>query len=148
MRKAATLLAAMATVLVAVTTADAGAVKEGRFIGTPSCTADNAGRVSCDARVAGLPDGAGALVLYQTEWHCTAIPSIEVIADNALSAGAYATNGREFTVWNMARFPTFYEVLFQTNFGCPDEAWTAVRYTSVSIALTSGLTYSVGTLEP
>jgi hypothetical protein len=149
MRKVVIPLLALAATLIA--TATAGAADSGRFIGTPSCTGNDAGFVSCDARVAGLrPHDGNALLFFQTEWHCTAIPSIEVLADNALSAGAPVSNGREFTVWNTARYPTFYEVIFQTDFGCPGDAWTATRYTSAVISLNypDGPTYSIGTIEP
>ena len=59
-------------------------------------------------------------------------------------------NGRLFTVSNGSRTPQFYEIIFQTNFGCAGDVWKAVRYTNVTLQLfpNTDVTYSIGTLYP
>jgi hypothetical protein len=149
------LLVAVASAL--VLTATAGAVSGGRFVGTPTCTADPVdpnstdagGAVTCTARVAGLEQPDLASLYYTTEWACTADQSITVLADNALQTGASVKNGRIFTVSSLARHPRFYENIFGVDFGCPGDNWTAVSYTDVTISLLiSGLSYDVGTVYP
>jgi hypothetical protein len=151
MKKIITLL--VTTVLVAlVVTTPAGAASDGKFVGTPpTCTADTGGNVECTARVAGLTEPAFAYLVYQTEWVCTADESITVIANNAIwQLSGPVMNGRIFSVSNGVRDPLFYEAIFQIDFGCPGDAWTAVRNTNVTIALIFGsdISYNVGTVYP
>ena len=143
------LLFAILTAALAVT-GTARAVSTARFVGTPTCTADNHGNVACTARVAGLTErGDLAYVFYQTEWACIADPSIKVVADNGLTTAEVIQNGRPFTVSNGARHPRFYEIIFGIDFGCAGDAWTAVRYTNVTIVLLfSNLNYNLGTVYP
>src|SRR5947207_9370893 len=137
MKKLSLLVAVMAAL---VLTATAGAVRGARVVGTPTCTAaptdnstDIGGAVTCTARVVGVEHaGDLASLFFGTEWACTADQSIEVFADNALQSGAGVANGRIFTVSSLARHPRFYEVVFGIDFGCPGDAWTAVRYTDVT----------------
>jgi hypothetical protein len=148
MKKVILTIAAVLAALVVI--APAGAASGGKFVGVPECTADDHGNVTCTARVAGLTDGGdAAYVVYQTEWACIADPSITVNATNGYIIPDPIQNGRLFTVHNGARDPLFYENIFQIDFGCPGDAWTAVRYTNVTVALFfSGLTYNVGTIYP
>jgi hypothetical protein len=141
----------LTTVLVAlVVIAPAGAASGGRFVGVPECTADDHGNVTCTARVAGLTDrGDLAYVVFEMEWACIADPSITVTATTGDFIVEPIQNGRLFTVYNAGRDPLFYEIIFGIDFGCPGDAWTAVRYTNVTVALFfSGLTYNVGTIYP
>jgi hypothetical protein len=141
------------TVLAAlVVTAPASARSDGRFVGSPTCTADDHGNMTCTARAAGLSEGTSLVFLsYQTVWACIADPSITVVADNGISGpGGPIYNGREFTVSNGARSPLFYEIIFGIDFGCADDAWAAVRYTNVTLQLYPNIdvTYDVGTVYP
>lgn len=141
------------TVLAAlVVTAPASASTDGKFVGSPTCTGDNHGNVMCTARVAALNEGESLVFLwYQTVWACIADPSITVVANNGISLpGGPVYNGREFTVSNGARSPLFYEIILGIDFGCPGDAWTAVRYTNVTLQLYPNIdvTYDVGTLYP
>ena len=147
----------IAVVAALVVTATAGAVSGGRFIGTPACTADPTdpnstdvgGGVTCTARVAGLTNPDLANLYFMTEWACTADQSITVSADNSVHFGASVKNGSIFTVSGAAHHPRFYEIIFGVDFGCPGDAWTALRYTDVTIVLlSSGLSYNVGTVYP
>lgn len=140
------------TVLVALAvTATAAAASGGKFVGSPTCTADSGGNVSCGAKVAGLTDAALAVVSYQTEWVCDADQSITVLADNGPHGPSEPLkNGHTFTVSNGARSPLFYEIIFGIDFGCPGDAWTAARYIDVTIRLMFGsnISYEVGTVYP
>jgi hypothetical protein len=141
----------LTTVLVAlVVIAPAGAASGGRFVGVPECTADDHGNVTCTARVAGLTDGVDlAYVVFEMEWACIADPTITVTATTGDFIVDRIQNGRLFTVHNSGRDPLFYEIIFGIDFGCPGDAWTAVRYTNVTVALYfSGLSYNVGTIYP
>lgn len=135
-----------------VVTAPASATNDGRFVGYPTCTADDHGNITCTARAAGLSEGASLVFLwYQTEWACIADPSTTVVADNGISApGGPIYNGHEFTVSNGARSPLFYEIIFGIDFGCAGDAWTAVRYTNVTLQLYPNIdvTHDVGTVFP
>jgi hypothetical protein len=121
-------------------------------VGSPTCTGDDHGNDTCTARVAGLSEKTSLVFLwYQTEWARVADPSITVLADNGISApGGPVENGREFTVSNGARSPQFYEIIFGIDFGCPGDAWTATRYTDVTLQLYPNIdvTYDVGAVYP
>jgi hypothetical protein len=139
----------VAVVAALVVTATAGAVSGGRFVGTPTCTADSAGSVECSARVAGLTSPDLANLAFVTEWDCAADQSIKVFAGNVIHFGATVQNGHVFTVSNQAHYPTFYELLYGVDYGCPGEAWTAVEYTDVTITFVyASLSYNVGTVYP
>lgn len=132
-------------------TATASAGSGGKFVGHPQCTADNRGNVSCAARVAGLSDQSLVFLWFQTTWACVADPNITIVADNGPTAPTGPVrNGRLFTVTNGARTPQFYEIIFQTDFGCSGDAWTVVRYTNVRLQLfpNTDVTYDIGTLSP
>jgi hypothetical protein len=147
MKKLALFIAVVAALAV---TGTAGAVSGGKFVGTPTCTANAFGAVACTARVAGLTDSPTlAMLFFETEWACTADQSITLLAGNVLHFGASVQNGRLFTVDNEAHNPRFYEIIFGVDFGCPGDAWTAVSYTNVRIVLVfSDLSYDVGTVYP
>jgi len=155
MKKLALLIAVVAALVV---TGTAGAVTGGRFVGTPTSSADPidpnstdaGGSVTCSARVAGLTDPDLANLVFGTEWACTADQSIEVFAGNVLHFGATVKNGSIFEVSNEAHHPRFYELLYGVDFGCPGDAWTAVQYTGVTITFVyhSSLSYTVGTVYP
>ena len=131
------------------TTASAGTA--GMFVDHPRCTGDHIGAVTCAARVGGLKESSLVFVFYQTIWACVANPSITITADNALTTPTGpVTNGRLFTVRNASRTPQFYEIIFQTDFGCTANVWTVVRYTNVTLQLfpNTDVTFNVGTIFP
>jgi hypothetical protein len=155
MKKLAVITSALVFATLAVTSV-AQAAPKGTFAGTPTCTAGTSGGVTCTARVAGLGgEGALAFLFYQTIWACIADPTLTVVADNGVGGVGMTSvsNGRLFTLSGGARYPTFYEVIFNIDFGCPNEAWTAVQYTNVTIDVhpDSGadpFSYNVGTVYP
>jgi hypothetical protein len=147
-------LALMVAMFFSVVTASAIAAAGARFVGTPTCTANNTGTVTCTARVTGIPQPKKqttfAIVVYQAVWECVADPSITVTADTGVTVTPPVTDGQPFTVRNLAHTPMFYEEVFGLNFGCLNEDWVVVRYENVVIHLfgDSDASYVVGTIYP
>jgi hypothetical protein len=147
-------LALMIAIIFSLVTASATAAAGARFIGTPTCTANDTGTVTCTARVAGIAQPKKqttfAIVVYQAVWECVADPSITVLADTGVTQTPPVTNGQPFTVNNLAHTPMFYELLLGQNFGCLNENWVVVRYENVVIHLfgDSDASYVVGTIYP
>jgi hypothetical protein len=120
-------------------------------VGHPSCNADNRGNVTCAAHVGGLKQDSLVFLFYQSIWACVADPSITITADNGVATPTGPiTNGRGFSVSNGSRTPQFYEIIFQTDFGCTGDAWTVIRYTNVTLQLfpNTNVTLNLGTLNP
>jgi hypothetical protein len=146
-------VALLAAVLSVLTLAPiAAAETSGRFVGTPSCTGDTSGNVTCTGRVAGLTDRVSfVFVWFHTVWACTSNPTITIVGDGGMfGPEGPVQNGELFTITSSSRDPLFYEVIFQTDFGCTSGEWTLLRYTDVTLQLWPNIdvTYEVGTIYP
>jgi hypothetical protein len=154
--KMKTAIALLAVVSALFLTTTANAQRDGKFIGTPKCTgttSTNFGGVTCSGRVAGLSSRAArALLIFGTDWVCSADPTITAsTTGNPINANSSeVANGRTFTTANVSQTVPHEELILGIDLGCPGDAWTAVRFTNVTIRLFNGsdISYNVGTVYP